>query len=369
MIISHVVSEWRDQLAASLNDMRAFNKRMKRRFRNSAGGTALRVASRRLAIRRAAAELSPIRTLPAIAADAVTVVACMRDEALRLPDFLRHYRGLGAARFILIDNGSKDASRDIALEAADVELLRADGSYAGSMFGMDWVMAAIGRSGFGRWYVVADIDELLVYDGCEQHTLAELANWLRSHGRLALPAMMLDMYGPLPIAKTHLLPGASMIDACPFFDTDYSADETEGQSPDARQRFIYYRGGPRLRTFSTPDRPFQGKLAKTPFMRWDANALYLDPHIAFPYERNFLPTRGCLLHFKFIEDFHQRALAAIDHGEHWNGSLEYRRYREVIEQDPELTLFHHGSGRYRGSRSLVDAGLMPAVAWDARSTG
>ncbi|WP_170984380.1 glycosyltransferase family 2 protein [Rhodoligotrophos defluvii] len=363
MIIEHAIGEWRDRLDTSLRGSRAVSKRLKWAFRKSPGGLAVRRAARRLGIQRSARELRPVKVLPPAAADAVTVVACMRDESVRLPDFLRHYRSLGADRFILIDNGSRDESRDIALDAPDVELLLAHGSYARSRFGIDWVMAAIRKAGLGRWYVVVDIDELLVYDQCETHGLPELARHLEAQGSDALPTMMLDMYGPLPIAKTRLMRGAAMIDACPFFDTDYVADDRAASRWDTRQETIQYRGGPRLRAFSTAEKRFNGKLAKTPFMRWDRATLYLDPHVAYPLRRNLAPIRGCLLHFKFLDDFHQRALEAVAHGQHWNGSSEYHHYRRIIEAEPDLSLVYDGSARYRGSQSLVQAGLMPPIGW------
>lgn len=364
MILTGIMADWHDRYERTREQRRVWRGRLKRGLRNSWSGVALRRLARRAAIGRAARELRAVKTLAPAAADAITLVACMRDEAIRLPDFLRHYRGLGVSRFILIDNHSRDGSRELALDAPDVELLLAEGSYAHSLFGMDWVMAAIGQAGLDRWYMVADIDELLVYDGCEQHGLPELARRLERQGANSLPVMMLDMYGPLPVAKTRLVPGASMIDACPFFDTDYVADAETALKWDTRRQCIHYKGGPRARVFSTPDRPFQGILAKTPFMRWQEGTLYLDPHLAFPFSRNLTEVRGCLLHFKFLYDFHERAIAATEHGQHWKGSSEYHHYRRVLEADPDLTPFYPGCGRYQNSKSLVAAGLMPPIDWE-----
>lgn len=356
--------DWRDHLDDARRNLRHWWKRLRRGLRNSAPAVAVRRNDRRVAIRAAAAELRLLKQAEQPSTvSGVTVVACMRDEEARLPDFLHHYRRLGAAGFILIDNYSRDGSRDVAMAAPDVQLLAAEGAYSERLFGMDWVMAAIGQAGLGRWYLVADIDELFVYDDCERRRLPELVRLLERCGQKSMPVMMLDMYGPLSVARTRFMSGASMLDTCPFHDVDYEIDVDAARQWDARRRVIHYRGGPRARMFSTPDRPFQGILAKTPLIFWDRRTLYLDPHMAYPFNYNLEPLRGALLHFKFFSDFHDRAVAAIEHGQHWKGSSEYRHYLRVIESNPHLTLFDSRSRRYRSSASLVEVGLMPPLPW------
>lgn len=370
MVEGRLDSGWRGRIDAGRQQAKLLRKRLQRGMRNSILGTALGNRARRAGIRAAASELTCLKEPTERRSDGgVTVVACMRDEAQRLPDFLHHYRLLGASGFILIDNQSRDATREVAMAAPDFELLSVDGSYAERLFGMDWVMAAIGRSGLGQWYLAVDIDELFVYDACEHHDLGELVVMLEANGQAAMPVMMVDMYGPLPIARTFLVPGASMIDACPFFDVDYKADAEAPLRWDARRRCIRYLGGPRARMFSTPDRPFQGVLAKTPLMYWDERSLYIEPHAVYPFERNLADLRGGLLHFKFFSDFHDRAVAAIEHGQHWNASSEYRHYLRVIEQDPTMSLFEARSWHYRGSYSLAEAGLMTPLPWRHEATG
>ena len=65
-----------------------------------------------------------------------------------------------------------------------------------------------------------------------------------------------------------------------------------------------------------------------------------------------------LMHFKFFSDFHEGVERAVARGEHYAGAREYRAYLDVLEQDPELTLHHEGSVRYRGSEQLVELQLM-----------
>jgi Glycosyl transferase family 2 len=43
----------------------------------------------------------------------IVAVIKQRTEALRLPYLLTYYRGIGVDRFLVIDNGSTDGSRDM----------------------------------------------------------------------------------------------------------------------------------------------------------------------------------------------------------------------------------------------------------------
>ena len=82
--------------------------------------------------------LTCLSDLPAIGGDEVLVVGCLRNEMLRLPAFLEHYRRLGVSRFLLVDNGSDDGSRELLLAQPDVTVFHTDQSYAESGCGIAW---------------------------------------------------------------------------------------------------------------------------------------------------------------------------------------------------------------------------------------
>jgi hypothetical protein len=63
-------------------------------------------------------------------------------------------------------------------------------------------------------------------------------------------------------------------------------------------------------------------------------------------------------HFKFLADFHERALAQLRKGGSYDPFSEYARYVAVAERDPAITLYCEDSERYRDSAQLVDLGLM-----------
>jgi hypothetical protein len=76
------------------------------------------------------------------------------------------------------------------------------------------------------------------------------------------------------------------------------------------------------------------------------------------------PDTGALLHFKFLQDFHERAVQEAARGEYYNGASEYRRYAQRLNRDPALTLANDASARFEGTRQLVRLGLMQDTnAW------
>ncbi|KZY31971.1 hypothetical protein A3731_22865 [Roseovarius sp. HI0049] len=80
--------------------------------------------------------LTCLSAAPEIAPEDILLVGCLRNEMLRLPAFLEHYRGLGVDRFLLVDNGSGDGSREFLLAQEDVTVFHTSQSYAESECGI-----------------------------------------------------------------------------------------------------------------------------------------------------------------------------------------------------------------------------------------
>lgn len=346
----------------------ALKGRLRRATRNLPLVKSVRLARRRRQIDMASHQLSCVRALPPPPADAVVLVACMRDEALRLPDFLRHYRELGVTRFALIDNDSVDDTAALALNQPDVELFSTSSSFAANNSGMNWINALVRHYGLERWYLYVDLDEHLIYDGCEENDLPALTAHLDACGLWSLPAFMLDMYADRPIWQVHYRPRGRLIDACPFFDRDYEVDSDIGRCWGSRGHRIEYAGGPRHRLFSGGLK-FPPTLAKVPLVKWTRDTLYLSPHEIHPRSGNFAPLRGCLLHFKFLSDFHDRAMSALEHGQHWNGSCEYRAYLAELKAKPNLRLSYEGTRRFVDSATLMQYGLITPIDWIRDAAG
>jgi hypothetical protein len=104
----------------------------------------------------------------------VAVVACMRNEMFMLPHFLAHYRKLGVTAFLIADNVSDDGTLEYLAQQPDVALFSVDTAYSLSEYGVAWQQAMIATYRQNKWTVVADADELLVWEVNGTQTLPEL---------------------------------------------------------------------------------------------------------------------------------------------------------------------------------------------------
>ena len=314
---------------------------------------------------RAGRDLTPLadRTA-AIRQGDILCFATLRNEMLRLPEFLGHYRRLGVRHFLIVDNASTDGSDAFLRGQPDVSLWRAGGSYRASRFGMDWLGALLFRHGHGHWCVTADADELLVYPDWDRRPLGDLTAHLDAAGRLAMGAMMLDLYPTGPLGRADAGPQAPLAEQLPWFDPSPYRCRVVWPK---RNRILH--GGVRERVFF-PDDPDRGPtLNKLPLVRWNRRYVYvnsthsmLPPRLNDEYDGPGDPRlSGVLLHGKFLPDSTARAAEELSRRQHFINPEGYRAYHAAIAQAP--VLWHQGSARYGGWRQLVDLGLMGRGDW------
>jgi glycosyltransferase involved in cell wall biosynthesis len=289
----------------------------------------------------------------------------VRNEALRLPATLSHYRAIGVDRFLIVDNDSDDGSRELLEREPDVHLFATSDSFAASGCGVDWIHAVLGAFAEGHWVVTADADELFIYPHYETVDLPRFCRFLDGQGARGVFCLMLDMYSDRPLAQTTLAPGGSLIEACPFFDRGPYRLYEHSVFP-YRMAF----GGPRERLFRErfggSRRPPQ--VSKIPLVRWDAATRYLaNAHHMTPIP--LAQTTGVLLHFKFLSDFAERVELEAARGQHFAGAREYRDYRDIL-RGGLTSLMADVSVRFQDSAQLVAMTLMqtsPAYETYARA--
>lgn len=287
-----------------------------------------------------------------------------RNEALRLPHFLDHYRALGVDHFLMIDNASTDAGPEIVGACDDVSLWRTTHGYRASHFGLDWTNWLLLRYGAGHWCLTVDADEIFIYPDWRDRPLSDLVEWLDRSGRDAYGALMLDMFPKGPVNEGAYTPGTDPFDHLQWFD--------DGPYRAQRQRRLdnlWVQGGPRDRVFfaGTPERA--PTLNKLPLVRWRRPYAYMNStHAMLPPRLNRLydgpfqtQPGGVLLHSKFLPDISDRASHEQSRAEHFGDPDKYSPYYDALKHGPDL--WHPAAKQYKGWKQLADMGLIPDGTW------
>jgi hypothetical protein len=320
----------------------------------------------------------PIGTSP----NEIRAFITVRDEMLRLPQTLDHHRRIGVARFFAIDNGSTDGTKEFLLAQPDCHLFLTHNSYSEATYGLEWQQALLDEYGVNHWCLVVDADEWFIYPGYEGRRLPDLAAYLEWNGAQGMFAFLLDLYGSGVLGETIAAAHQSLVDACPYFDSEYVWHSRFRIPGIHGPRFPAYHitGGPRWRVlFPLAHRHYHllwviwhlssylkvplpatlksaPTLTKIPFVRWLPGTRYQHPHATTPIKLS--EVTGVLLHFKFLEDFFERVKTEVSRKEHWDGASEYARYQARLNDNPSLAFYYSGSVAYESSEQLVRLGLL-----------
>ena len=289
--------------------------------------------------------------LPDLAPEAIVLVACVRDEMIRIAPFLEHYRRIGVDHFVIVDNASEDGTAEWLEQQSDVSLYRTTQSFAAARSGWAWIETLLERHALGRWCLVADADELLVYPGYPDHGLRDVIAYHEANGFTAMASLMLDMYAATLSPPKEAV--GSLLDLCPFYDSDGIRVACRVLLDRAQDRLV---GGLRQRVLGT--RVILNKVAL--FYNGPGVRLSLSNHAIIGARCSEL--RAVHLHFKYLADFRERVAIEVAHGEHWNGASEYHSYARALSNHKTLDVLYAGSRRWAGTPPLIDGGIMRTSA-------
>ncbi len=295
---------------------------------------------------------------------AILLFATIRNEAERLPFFLRHYRALGVDHFLIVDNDSTDRSREMLTGERDVSLWHTAASYRAARYGMDWMNGLLLRYGHGHWCVTVDADELLVYPEHETRPLPALTQWLEGEGVAALGCLMLELYPKGRLTEARHRPGQDPTEVLPFYD---AANYTIRPRPDLEA--LWVQGGPRPRAFLA-ERPQRGPtLTKVPLVKWHWRYAYWNStHFLLPRRLNRvwdadggMRMAGALLHTKFLPSIAAKSAEEKTRRQHFGEPGAFEAYYDALIDGPDL--WHHHAARWGGWRKLEAEGLIARGGW------
>jgi len=283
------------------------------------------------------------------AADEVSVFAVARNERVLMPHFLAHYRALGVRRFTFADNLSDDGTREYLLGQPDVMLYSVDTPYKLSHYGVAWQQAMLAAHAQGRWALVVDIDEFLVWPGCETETLAARCARLAADGHDAALALMVDMYPEGPLDAADFERGAPFAEA-PCFDAVPALRWRLGSGSYSNSPSYVSSARHRLLPGSPPNHYTAQKvplLRYHPFVRWSEGL-----HYAAGVQR--APEPLFLAHFKYHRGFRAKVEEEVARKQHYNDAEEYRKYRALWAEARGMMFDSTVSRRYVDSQSFAD---------------
>ena len=299
-------------------------------------------------------DTEPARS-PDLAPAAIVLVACVRDEMIRIAQFLDHYRRIGVDHFVIVDNASEDGTAEWLEQQSDVSLYRTTQSFAAARCGWAWIETLLERHTAGRWCLVADADERLVYPGYPDRGLRDVIAYHEANGFTAMASLMLDMYAATLFPPKEAV--GSLFDLCPYYDSDGIRVFCRVLLDRAQDRLD---GGFRRRVLQT--RVILNKIAL--FHNGPGVRLSLSNHAILGARCSDL--RAVHLHFKYLANFCERVAAEVARGEQWNGGSDNISYARALGE------FEHGGGpsdvlyagsrRWAGVQPLIDYGIMRSSA-------
>jgi len=296
------------------------------------------------------------------AIDAASILCFMtlRNEMVRLPFYLDHYRAMGVGHFLVVDNGSDDGSAGYLAAQPDVSVWTTDASYKLSRFGVDWLTCLQHKFGAGKWCLTADSDEILVLP--EGRLLTDLTTYLDRENIPSFGVLMMDMYpkGPVNDATYQVGDDPFAGDLC-WFDADGHRAERHRVYDN-----LVLRGGVRDRVFFAGEPQLAPTMNKTPLVKWQRGHAYVSSsHQILPRPLNDVyragRPSGVFLHSKFLPNIGAKSQEELARKQHFeNGDLYVEYYNTLIES-PDL--WCETSVKYEGPNQLESLGLMTRGAW------
>ncbi len=279
-----------------------------------------------------------------IKSEDIPLFCVQRNEKLRLPFFLDYYRKLGVTQFFFVDNNSDDGSFEFLLEQPDCHVFWTNDGYNQSGHGLTWLNHLINDANIlhiNQWYIIADVDEFLVYPNCETHSLKKLTDYLNTTDVEVVPSFMLDMY-----AKNLAGSSKDFLKEHIYFYNNYQLFY-QIESP-----YIQPSGGIRPLIF----RESNAYYVKTALFKKIAQPTYLisSTHQTTPYRTSSLITT--FLHYKFIGDFSSHVQTEITRKQH---SARYRIYHNWNKNHSNINFLNlEKTTKYQNSQQLVELGLI-----------
>lgn len=291
--------------------------------------------------------------------DAILVFSTVRNEMVRLPYFLKHYRDLGVDHFFFVDNDSDDGTRAYLADQPDVSLWSTSHSYRLARFGVDWLGWLQWQYGHKHWCLTVDADELLIYPDYATKDLRALTGWLDRNNLPSYGALMLDLYPKGPLNAVTYTQGDDPLSVIDWYDVGNYRHQIHRYYGN-----LWIQGGVRERVFFAKEPQRAPTLNKTPLVRWDRRFAYVSStHQILPRRLHDVfdlqggsKASGVLLHTKFLPVIAEKSVEELGRKQHFENTSLYQSYHQRLSENP--VLWYAGSCKYQGPDQMIAQGLM-----------
>jgi len=278
----------------------------------------------------------------------------VKNEHLRLPYLFKYYQDKGVDRFFVVDDKSTDGSGEFLLSRQNTHVFTTNGSYKSSNCGHDWLKALLRKYGRNHWCLSVDADEIFIYPDYEKISIKQLCTFLDEEKADAVSSMLLDVYSRCPIREAEYGKGEDPLSVVPYFDKD--SQYNTGIVRSEYSNMTHYYGGIRKRVFG-----IDVCLNKVPLFKYK-KGIDIKQGNHFISGARLSGIIGCVIHFPYTSEYHEKILEYLKNGQMWNGGIEYKHYNETFLKNPDVTMYYGGSEKFTGSEQLIKLGIMKTSA-------
>ncbi len=253
------------------------------------------------------------------------VICVVRNEMILLPHFLSHYRALGVKCFVFVDNCSDDGTREYLFGQPDVILYSADTEYKYSHYGVAWQQAVLGNLCMGKWVLLADADELLVFKDSDTQSLASYIAEIETDDCDAACTIMVDMYPAGDLSEADFSQH-SPFDVASWFDKPVVTPWRLGSGWFSNSSSYSSHLRHRIVPNAVPHDFVSQKYALFRYNPW----VRLSQGVHYASNLKVSGRASWFAHFKYHAGFKEKIEAEIRRGQHYNNAAEYRRYAAML---------------------------------------
>lgn len=288
----------------------------------------------------------------------IRLFCVMRNEALRLPHFLKYYKDLGVDRFFFLDNNSTDHSRELLKYEPNTHIFTTSSNYKNHWIWMEYLLNAYGRD---HWCIVVDVDELFCFPGKGELSLRNLCEHLDSKQDTAVRSLLLDMYPAHPLNGTTYRTGENPVDVAPHFDKNYFSTPFSFLDKKNMVDFstVIFTGGMRDRVFGRSNPP--SILSKISLFK-HLSKTYLVQGMHAVSNAQISAIQGVVFHTKFLFDFIGEVEEECRREQHYDGAFYYKIFNNTLRKNPDLSLYCNESVEFRDFKQLIDLEIMKTTA-------